>query len=558
MPLAFALSRIDGAERWEQDVSVVRALDLVQLGGEGVLSASLSAALSLLPIGSILMRLSLLSALAVGAAGAVTFHLAYALLRPGSGRPLLALCGVLVSVLAGSWQSSAVTVGGAALGSALALWWTRRVALDDLIGNTRLWVAHGSVVALLLLESRMLGCVALLPLVLRCGLRVELPTFRDLSVFGASIGTVWALGLLPSLLDTGATGMAFGPDIGLPSQTTPVLSPRRELGPYLLALAAAGALFGLWTPERRLGAGLLVGWVAAEVVAPCPELHLIGTAALGALSSAGLVGLVSGLRLARLPAQHQLVRLGAFIHLCALLLLIEGAEQQASQRTLSATRQWSEQAFERLPANSLLLVSSPEAALRLWSARLTSGIRPDVVLVPASLLSQQRWAAHLLTMEPKLAALIRDVAAQGTPGEFALAELSDARPLRVEVDAAWDERLLRHLTPDGLWFRFAPHATGRTDRARARHTLRRAMRQVYSAAETKHGRDVRTLQRLQHDVKRQAAVAALLGDRDDARRLVTTLQRLGTDEAELRLLEQAVAGDAETSAAILLARSPAP
>lgn len=554
VPLAFALSRIDGAERWDQDVSVIRALDLVHLGGEGVLSASLSAGLSLLPIGSVLMRLSLLSAFAVGAAGWVTFQLSYRLLRPSGARPLLALCGALVSVLAASWQTSAVTVGGPALSAALALWWTRRVAAHQVTGSLRLWVGHGAFEALILLESRSLGLLSLLPLVLRCAVALELPTLREMGVFVLTATAVWALGSVPALLDTGAAGLSFAPDVQLPTQAAYVASPLEELGPYLLGLAVAGAVFNAWTPERRLGALLLVGWGAVGLLVPTPVPHLVATAALGACSSAGLVGIWSGLRLAKLPAQQHVVRIGGFVHLCALLLLVEGAEHQASQRTLSATRQWSEQAFARLPQNSLLIVSSPEAAIRLWSARMTSGIRPDVVLVPSSLLSRQRWAADLLAMEPRLAALIRDVAAQGVPGEYALAELADARPLRVEVDAQWDERLLRHLTADGLWFRFAPHATGRTDRHRAQQSVRRAVRQVHVAAESGRGRDVRTLSRLRSDVGRQAAVAALLGDRRDAERLLRTLRRLGADDAELLPLEQVLSGDGDTSAARLLAK----
>ncbi len=545
LPLAFALGRVDGSERWDQDTGVVRALELVQTGGEGVLSASLGAALSLLPLGTNLMRLSLLGALAVAAAGSVTFWAAYRLLAGAAARSLLALCAALVAALATSWQSSALSVGGPAVGAVVALGFAVNLSRRGWEQQTRSWVGYGAVLGLLLLESRFVGICSLVALGAHLACRFELPAPRDLLAGAATLAAVWVLGLLPSLLESGATGLIFGLDIPLPNGGAEPLSAFDELGVYLLCLALIGAWTAAQIPKQRELVVPLLTWVAVGISARNGAAHLVATSALGALSSVGLMAGLSLIRRARVPLSRPLVQVLGLFHLCALLLLVEGAQQQAEQRTLSATRQWSSQAFERLPARSMLLVSSPEASLRLWSARVTSGIRPDVVLVPSSMLSQGSWARQLLALEPKLASLIRDVATQGSPGEFALSELADARPLRVEVDQGWDRRLLRHLTGDGLWFRFAPHATGRTDRVHAQAGVRKAMRRVFNAAQTSRGRDTRTLERLQHDMFRQAAVSVVLGDRDNAERMLISLTRIGTSGLQLDALRQALRGNGD-------------
>jgi hypothetical protein len=535
---------VDGAERWEQDVGVVRALDLVQVGAEGVVSAASGAVLSLLPIGTTLMRLSLLSALMVGLSGFLAFHTTHRLVQTPAatpGRTLLSLSGALVAVLASSWQSSAVSVGGPALAGALGLLWTLRLSETGAgrQGTLRDWIGHGALLGVLILESRGLAVCACLLLGLHTAVRLQLPSLREVGFATIALVVVVAVGVLPSLLDTSASGFMFGLGLRLPHHELGAGGPSLldEVGPYLLALAVAGAASCVLRARHRAQALPLIGWCAMDVALDLREVHLVAVIGLGALSSSGLADALGWLRRARLPFTPVLTQVVFVVHLCALLLLIEGAEQRAGQRTLSATSQWTEEAFAHLPARSLLLVSSPEAAWRLWAARVTSGVRPDVVLVPASLLSHEGWAAELLRLEPKLAPLVRDVAVAGRPGEYALTELADARPLRVEVDPQWDKRLLRHLSGDGLWFRFAPHATGRTDRYAAQASVDTSLRRVHRAAASSSGRDERTLARLRQDIYRQAAVAVLLRDSDNVELLTRSLERLGISKDELRALD---------------------
>jgi hypothetical protein len=561
VPLALALARLDGVERWTQDVGVVRALDLVQIGGEGVLSGALASALALVPIGTTLLRLSLLSSLMVALGGYAVFRLAWVLLEDrvsAPARALLSLCGALIAGLSGAWQAAAVVVGGPSMGAVLALAWLLQLRLDG--SSIRVWMIRGGLLALLLLESRALGIAALVPLTFRCVLRTELPGLRQMLLALGFAVSVVIVGLLPALIETRVTGFSLGLDLGAPPDRQGVepLDLVRDLGFYLLALAVAGAVVSLDRARGRLAALPALGFVALALVWPSRELHLVSVGVLGATSSLGFAFAVRALSRSRIRFARMTVQVVAFTHLCAVLLLFEGAAQDARQRTMSATREWSEQAFERLPARSMLLVSSPEAAWRLWAARLTSGIRPDVVVVPAALLQRGPLAAELLELEPRLGALIRDVAVQGVPGEYSLAELADARPLRVEVDPRWDKPLLRHLMADGLWFRFAPHATGRTDRGIAQRSVRRTAHYVFGAAMTREGRDPYTVARTLEDLYRQAAVSVVLGDRRDAEGLLKLLRRFGVDEERLHPLVRGVSGESKDNPLDLLSASLSP
>lgn len=537
-PLLLAVCRIDGAENWAQDVAVVRALGLVQVGGEGVVSAALAGGLALLPLGNALWRLSLLSVLAVAVASGLVFRSADRLFaaRTEGGRPVLALGAALMTGLGAAWQVAATSVGGPALAGALVLAW---VSGPPRVSDGRAWLGHGFALGLLTLESVPMGFATAGCLLLLCLVGLRLPSLQQLGyALGALLFTV-GVGLLPSWLQSGSSALTT---LGL-NLAAPVLDPTldptalpTELGLYLGTLAALGAfsLASLVSERPRLVA--LSYWVCLGLLVAVPGVQLAAVAALATLAAVGLGAVLDVLARAGMLGRRVGARALVVVHLGALLLIAEGGDQVGRATERSATRAWSEQAFDRMPASSLLLLSTPEAAWRIWSSRLTSGLRPDVVVVPTALLGERGVAADLLAMEPKLAPLIRDEATLGLPSELALTSLADSRPLRVEVDADWNRPLLRHLEPDGLWFRFAAHSPGRVDRANALPEVQRAVRRVVARARRPDARDERTLQRVASDIARQAAVALALGDRAPAKRWVRQLAQLDPAHPELPAL----------------------
>jgi hypothetical protein len=205
-----------------------------------------------------------------------------------------------------------------------------------------------------------------------------------------------------------------------------------------------------------------------------------------------------------------------------------------------ANETWTDEALGRLPAKSLLLVRDPNMAWRAWAARIVRGERPDVVVVPLTLLGHPALLESLLQAEPNLAGLIRDINVNGSPTEHGLSQLADSRPLFVDLDPRWDARLLGHLVPEGMWLRYSSHPLGRSDRARALVKARQATERMIRAF--KHGTDEANapLRRLLgRRLQEQAVLLASLGDKESAKSSLDDLQRaLPDDPLGLRLRDQ--------------------
>ena len=222
-----------------------------------------------------------------------------------------------------------------------------------------------------------------------------------------------------------------------------------------------------------------------------------------------------------------------------IVLIIVDESQSGPEGARRGAEAWTDEAIGSLPPDSLLMVKSEAVAFRLWASRVARGDRPDVTVVPLPLLDRGDTSARLLGLEPHLGPLIRELRVSGKPSEYALSSLADARPLYVEFDQRWDQRLLDHVLPHPFWMRFAPHALGRSDRTAALKEGREAFGRVLEAA-SKPTPDPATLSLLTSRAREQAVVLATLGDKQNAGKLLEDLGQLPAeqgfvDELTLRL-----------------------
>lgn len=541
-PVVVALARLQGQARWGDELAIIRGLGLMQVGGEGVVSSALASGLAAVPIGSTVFRLTLLNPLLAGVGAWLTFELALHLFPRRQQhwlQPIAALAAAWMTGMAAVWLDAANGVGGPLLGACLVL-----LVVQTLQGRPRrgTGVQWAMLVGLLASEARwalppvlMGGLVALL-------LNGRLPSLVVVFTRLALAIGVAATCLLPSLAESlgGQDTWRLGLDLELPLPVQNGASLAADFDGYPAFLAIL-ALLGLLisTRGRRLALPM-VGTALGALLFDSPVNRLVLIALCAAISVRGLWSVLGWVQHTGLPFRAMSLRLVLVFHLCAVLMVIEGGQQRASQQQVSGVQDWSEEVFDRLPANGLLLVNSPEAAWRLWADRLTHGLRPDVVVIPSALLAHGSLAEQLLTIEPSLHRLIRDVAAEGVVSEYALAELADTRPLRVEFDASWSPRMLAHLVGDGLWFRFAPHAMGSSDRKQGLAAVEAAAGRVVRAARSKAGRDEATLARLNDDLFRHALVAAVLGERTTADRLFRRLRRIAPGDVRVRALASAL------------------
>lgn len=562
IPLFVTLLRASPWTQWRDDLSIVRSLGFVPLAGEGTVASVFTQLAALLPIGGRVLRAALVSAVGLAIASRLVYALVARALEANADTPrltpLLALTAALTTSLAAAWQLEGTIAGGATVAVVLVLAGLL-LRPDPRVGDARVWLGYGALVALTALESHAAGAALALALAAQVLALGELPPRRSVALLATGAAVAGAFVLLPLVLRP-LSGRAWV-DLGLGLSAADVTAIDaaaerpgalgawlRDVGIVSVGLALAGAVWSVARRRTRWIALPMLAWVVADLVFPAARtglvtpdaltpLRLLAIAALAAFAALGVHTLALGLTRASIPmARHVSVLLVAF-QLTLVLVTGEDSSYVADRRSQSAAETWTDEAIGGLPPRSLLLVRSEAVAWRLWAARHARGERPDIVVVPVPLLTRGSVASSLLQDEPALAPLIRDLVISGRPTEYALSTLADARPLYVELDPSWDRRLVHHLIPRPLWLGFAAHALGRSDRTEALGRAERAFERTLAAAKTPDFTDHATLSVLSTRAREQAVVMASLGDRENVRELLAGLREIDPDDPIAREIE---------------------
>ena len=255
-------------------------------------------------------------------------------------------------------------------------------------------------------------------------------------------------------------------------------------------------------------------------------LHLLAMAALSIAVALGIHAIVTTLLDLELPMAR-----GASVFLVMTNLTLAAATAEEgwfawSKSSPHGAEVFTDEAWLRFPERGVLLVRSKEAAVRLWSARLVEGARPDVLMVPTPLFGDPRLASGLLSAEPSLQQMLRDFSLEGRAGEEALTILSDTRTVLTELDPRWDKRIVSHLVPDQFWLRFAPQPLGPSDRRAAFAELRARFDRVLLASAEMGELDPESRAMLRARMTDVTAEAAMLGDREDTLSLLERLLKV--------------------------------
>lgn len=562
--------RVAPTSQWRDDAAIVTSLGFVPFGGEGGPSALLAELLSLVPIGGRVLRAGLVGAVGAGLAGSTIYALALSVLGAAARlprlSPLLALSAALTATLSPAFQREATTCGGAVLAVALALlaisWRARR---DD-VHPSKAALISGMLFGLVLAERRLAAGLLFSFLCADALLSGAIPPRRTVLAWVTGAGAMWGFFLVPLLVRPMAEhawihlGTALSSRSSLVPQPLldyrdPLASWAIELGPLALALGLAGLVSGIIAGSTRRVVVPLAGWIVLSLAIPHPSpsalaedplssLDLLATAGLAIAAVLGVQTAVTVLRGFRVPFAEPAGVLLVVFHFTLVFVAAERTSDIVSAASGLGAEVWTDEALAELPANALLLVRSPALAFRLWSARIARGERPDVVVVPLALLGRGSVAQRVLDDEPAMGPLIRDVTMTGKSSEYALTELADVRPVYVELDPSWDQRLLSHVRPAPLWLSFVPHTLGRSDRtsALAEAEGRRAFSRVLDVAQSVPGGDRATLSMLGARAREKAIVLAALGDRDSARRSLAELARVEPSPELAAKLEEQLQG----------------
>jgi hypothetical protein len=556
IPMIVTGFRASSAPVWRGDLPMVRALGLVPAGTEGRLTSVLVELASLIPIGGRWLRASWIGALSLALCSYLIYLLARRVLERAVHTPRLtpslALAAALTATLAQSFQLEGTVVGGAPLATALVL-----SAL--LLGfeavrrrDARLAPALGALAGLTLSEAHAALLVLLFALVVLGAVHGSLPRGRAVLGFFAGFAGLEAFSLLPLLVRSWSAhgGLDFGHGLEASSlalvdasgmRTSALAAWLDDVGVISFGLAMGGLVVGLWRKSTRGSVAPLFALVLGDLAIPVSRaavlspdafasLRLLAIAALAVCAALAVQTSAVTLTRARVPfAEPASVLLVVF----DFTLVFIGAEDSAfaaDRRGEAAAEVWTDQALASVPPDGLLLLRSEAVAWRLLASRVVRGQRPDIVVVPMPLLERGNVRARLLTTEPALAPLIRDVALRGRPSEYALSTLADARPLFVEFDPQFDHAELEHLIPRPFFMHFAAEPLGRSDRIAGLLEGAAEFRSVIAETERDGARDDATRSVLLAETHGQALVAAALGDHANLDEALATAHTLDADD----------------------------
>lgn len=557
VPLVVTLSRTAAFSDWRDDASAVTALGVLPFGSEGWLGLIGAQAGALLPVGGRWLRGAWVGAFAVALSGRLLYSVARRLLAASAPAsrlaPPLSLAAALTATLSPTFQVEGTVLGGAAPAACIALA-TLIVHVTLPERDARSALAVGGLTALTLAESHAAALALLVALALHAVARRKVP---ELGVLGAGLAGALGVAALVALalaLRTASPHAWLDLGFGLGQSSLSTLDPTQvrasavgawlgDVGPVAFALSAAGSVLGvLHAPTRPLVISLLafalvdlgfpahtVGTLSPDPSAPARLLSLSSLAVIAAL---GVQRAALVLVRARLPFA---VPAAVLLVVFDFTLVFVGAETSAAataRRKTVANDVWTDEALASLPPNGILLGRSEAVAYRLWAAQLVRGERPDVLVVPTSLLERGGLRHRLLGSEPALAPLLRDIALAHRPGEYALSTLADARPLFVERDSRWDPRLDEHVEPGAFWLRFRAHPLGRSDRTvafgRASRRIERAVVAVLPGDATTDVSATRSV--LVASLRERALFLASKKDRDTALASAELLEKLAPDD----------------------------
>ncbi|HEX5660254.1 MAG TPA: DUF2723 domain-containing protein [Polyangiales bacterium] len=127
--------------------------------------------------------------------------------------------------------------------------------------------------------------------------------------------------------------------------------------------------------------------------------------------------------------------------------------RDASLHAFAATDAFDELRRRRLPAASVLILTTPETVFRHWEGEAVEQLRADVTMLPLPFLGYGGSDRVWLRRDPSLRAVVEAYARTGALAPDALRALARERPVFVELDSSTTLSLYPHVSPAGLLYR---------------------------------------------------------------------------------------------------------
>ncbi len=320
--------------------------------------------------------------------------------------------------------------------------------------------------------------------------------------------------------------------------------------PVLLALAGAYAL--LRTPGVvRIGyvwvtlvlfSFLGRGWLGFVRGNPDALGYLMPTmAGVAALSAALVAAVASALASSTVGPKEKRPGVRPGLVVLAIVVALVGLAQvqrnlgRVSLREFHATDDLDDLRIRSLPPRAIVIAHSPQTVFRHFELRATEHVRPDVTLVPMPFLAYPGMIDALAREAPELRRLLEGYGLDGELSTSELESLASRRPVLVELDVRVPLRLHESLLPEGLFHAVEPAGTTDVDR-RLGARRREATFDALSAALAGTRQDDDTRAQLLWIHYNDALYFANVGELDGARTAVVEGLRLSPESEQLLAL----------------------
>ncbi len=490
--LAVGLAQARPTSDATHDEGIVRVLGLGSAGIWREFDAIVGVIFGALPVSTPLGRATLSSAVGAALAAAVLYRLTRGLLAKCATTvwlgPFVAVIATLAATLGNAWQTEATSPGGSTWTALFPLFVVMLVSKQgpaDKRARAGRFAAGALACGLALSAEPLVGFGALATFGVMLALEHDRPKKWQLLPIGGLLALGLALPIILALARRRVSPFALpAPSwktgwLGAVDATTRgdlVSFAHTELGWVALGAMAAGVALAALVPKARsttAGLVLLLVLAAGSIALGAPAgpdrfagAPLVATAAAYALAAVGMQAAVRSVARANVPFAQASAAMIVVLELTFPAIALDESSLHATERKNRLGARWDDEALGPLPEHAILVISNDRVMRHLTASQAARTLRSDLVVLSLGDIGSPA-TLRALTEEPLLAPLVRDVALTGNVTEYALASLSEVRPLFVMHDPKWDKSLTRHLVPAGVLDSFEPEPHGRTDRQRA-------------------------------------------------------------------------------------------
>lgn len=252
-----------------------------------------------------------------------------------------------------------------------------------------------------------------------------------------------------------------------------ILSLMGQLGPIIVVVSLAGAYLLLRRKSTRLaGTTLLLLQVVTLLMRSLMGIdpfnpdyygYILATVGVTAIFFAVTLGVAAHVVYKTVRHAPKLAPLLAILNIWVPVYIAKDAHTSTNLREFKATRLVFDAAIADAPMGTVAISSYYKLFFVLFSARYIDGSRPDIQVVNPQFFGYPGYLETVTRRMPGLKKLAWSIFVKDEITEKAISDLALTYPIKVEPSPWSEPNAIRHLLPTGILFTAMPEPTSTTD-----------------------------------------------------------------------------------------------